>query len=195
MIRFAAVLLAAGLAACAQTPKKSAALKPLPPSTSADSGRFAVLTTSRGEIRVKLLADEAPLAVKNFTSLAAGKSKRPFYNGTHFFKVIPGFIIQGGDPLNTGQGGAGYTFADEFYPRRKFDRAGLVALASSAPDSNSSQFFITLAPAPWLDGKHTIFGEVVEGMDVVAAIAAAPLRGDRPVMPQVLRTVRIEGEK
>jgi len=201
--RLAAVLLAAGLAACAQTSKKAAPSKPLPPSTLADAGRFAVLSTDRGKIKIKLLSDEAPLAVKNFTALAAGKMswrhpktkrrrKRPLYDGTRFFKVVPGFIIQGGDPLNTGRGGPGFSFVDEFFPQRKFDRAGLVALASSAPNTNGSQFFITLAPAPWLDGKHTIFGEVVQGMDVVAAIAAVPRRGYRPLKPPLLRAVRIE---
>lgn len=115
-----------------------------------------------GTFAVKLFADKAPITVDNFVKLA----RQGFYNGVTFHRVIDGFMAQGGDPTGTGSGGPGYTFQDEISDL-KFDRPGLLAMANAGPDTNGSQFFITYAPVPWLDGMHTIFGEVVEGMDVV----------------------------
>src|SRR5438309_4722650 len=137
---------------------------------------YAAFDTTEGKFKIKLFADKAPNTVSNFVSLADGtKTGKPFYNGTVFHRVIPDFMIQGGDPEGTGRGGPGYQFADECPPGGPaFDRAGLLAMANAGPNTNGSQFFVTVAATPWLNGKHTIFGEVVEGMDVVNAISTAP---------------------
>jgi len=143
---------------------------------------YAVFHTSMGEIVVRLLAEKAPKTVDNFLGLAEGtrewtdprsgeKVKRPLYDGTVFHRVIPDFMIQGGDPLGTGTGGPGYRFADELGPANKFDRPGLLAMANAGPNTNGSQFFITEVPTPWLDKGHTIFGEVVRGGELVPKIA------------------------
>lgn len=178
-------------------------------------GTYAVLKTSLGDVRVRLLSDEAPRAVENFIALARGgkewtdpatgkKTSRPLYDGTRFFRVIPGFLIQGGDPTSKGSGGPGYAFADELFPGRGFNRPGLMAMANSGPDTNGSQFFITLTAAPWLDGRHTILGEVTSGLDVVGAIAGVPRTEadpktgrliDRPLDPPILRSVAIEEKR
>jgi peptidyl-prolyl cis-trans isomerase A (cyclophilin A) len=145
---------------------------------------YATFQTSMGEIVVKLLPDKAPKTVENFVGLAEGtrewtdprtgqKQKRPLYDGTLFHRVIPQFMIQGGDPLGTGTGGPGYKFADEIGPDNRFSRAGLLAMANAGPNTNGSQFFITEVPTPHLDRGHTIFGEVVKGGDLVARIAKA----------------------
>jgi peptidyl-prolyl cis-trans isomerase A (cyclophilin A) len=145
---------------------------------------YAVFHTSRGNIVVKLFEKEAPKTVANFVGLASGKqewvdprngqkSKAKLYDGTVFHRVIPQFMIQGGDPLGTGTGGPGYRFEDEFQSGKKFDRPGLLAMANSGPNSNGSQFFITEVPTPHLNNKHTIFGEVVKGQDLVPQIARA----------------------
>ncbi|HZC41299.1 MAG TPA: peptidylprolyl isomerase [Streptosporangiaceae bacterium] len=166
---------------------------------------IATLTTNQGAIKVRLLPDHAPKTVRNFTELASGgrewtdpRTKRAstarLYDGTIFHRVIPDFMIQGGDPLGTGTGGPGYEFADEIHPDLVFDRPYLLAMANAGPGTNGSQFFITTAPTPWLTGKHTIFGEVIEGADVVDRISRAKTRaGDRPVADVVLETVQIEG--
>ncbi len=144
----------------------------------------ATFQTSAGDIVVKLLPEKAPKTVENFLGLAEGTRewkdprsgqtvKRPLYDGTVFHRVIPQFMIQGGDPLGTGTGGPGYRFADEIGPDNKFDRAGLLAMANAGPNTNGSQFFITEVPTPWLDRGHTIFGEVVKGFDLVPKIAGA----------------------
>lgn len=209
-----AAALALALAGCAKAHKGPDAAQ-LPglgaaPPAAADK-LFARLKTNRGEILLRLHRDEAPKTVENFTALATGAkewthpetgktSKTPLYDGTRFFRVIPGFIIQGGDPTNTGSGEPGFHIADEIRPGRGFDRPGLVAMAGSAADSGGCQFFITLAPAPWLDDKHTIFGEVVRGKEVLEAIALAPRQEldpktgrplDRPLEPQLLKQVVI----
>jgi peptidyl-prolyl cis-trans isomerase A (cyclophilin A) len=145
---------------------------------------YAVFQTSRGNIVVKLLEKEAPKTVANFVGLATGKqewvdprngqkSKAKLYDGTVFHRVIPQFMIQGGDPLGTGTGGPGYRFEDEFQSGRKFDRPGLLAMANAGPNTNGSQFFITEVPTPHLNNRHTIFGEVVKGQDLVPQIARA----------------------
>jgi peptidyl-prolyl cis-trans isomerase A (cyclophilin A) len=163
---------------------------------------YATLETSLGTIRIRLFAREAPKTVENFVGLARGtkewtdprtgeKVRRPLYDGTIFHRVVPEFMIQGGDPLGRGTGGPGYKFDDEF-SGRKFDKPGLVAMANTGPNSNGSQFFITEVPAPWLNNRHTIFGEVVEGMEVVRTIARVR-RGaqDRPEQDVVLERVII----
>ena len=145
---------------------------------------FATFKTSLGEIVVKLLAEKAPKTVENFVGLAEGTKewtdpttrqqvKRPLYDGTVFHRVIPDFMIQGGDPLGTGYGGPGFKFADEIGPDNKFDRPGLLAMANAGPNTNGSQFFITEVPTPHLNRGHTIFGEVVKGFDLVPKIARA----------------------
>jgi len=145
---------------------------------------YAVFQTSRGNIVVKLFEKEAPKTVANFIGLATGKqewvdprngqkSKAKLYDGTVFHRVIPQFMIQGGDPLGTGTGGPGYRFEDEFQSGKKFDRPGLLAMANAGPNTNGSQFFITEVPTPHLNNRHTIFGEVVKGQDLVPQIARA----------------------
>jgi peptidyl-prolyl cis-trans isomerase A (cyclophilin A) len=166
----------------------------------------ATLRTNRGDIVVRLFPDLAPKTVRNFVELAEGSrewtnpqtrqaSKDKLYDGTIFHRVIPNFMIQGGDPLGTGTGGPGYKFADEFHPDLSFSRPYLLAMANSGPGTNGSQFFITTVPTAWLSGKHTIFGEVVSGTDVVDSISQEPTsRGDRPVQDVVLESVEISDE-
>jgi peptidyl-prolyl cis-trans isomerase A (cyclophilin A) len=163
----------------------------------------ATLRTNMGTVVVRLLPDHAPKTVQNFTELAEGRrewrnpgtgvtSKDRLYDGTIFHRVIAGFMIQGGDPLGTGRGGPGYQFADEFHPDLRFDRPYLLAMANAGPGTNGSQFFITTVPTPHLNGKHTIFGEVIEGSDVVDQISRVRTsRDDRPVDDVVLESVRI----
>jgi peptidyl-prolyl cis-trans isomerase A (cyclophilin A) len=145
---------------------------------------YATFKTSIGDIVVKLLPEKAPKTVENFVGLAEGAKewkdprsgqmvKKPLYDGTVFHRVIPQFMIQGGDPLGNGTGGPGYKFADEIGPDNKFSKPGLLAMANSGPNTNGSQFFITEVPTPWLDRGHTVFGEVVKGFDLVPKIVAA----------------------
>ena len=163
----------------------------------------AKFETTQGTIVVKLFEKESPKTVANFVGLAEGtkewtdpktgqKVKRPFYDGLIFHRVITDFMIQGGDPLGTGTGGPGFRFEDEFPPSLKFDRPGLLAMANAGPNTNGSQFFITEAPTDWLTNKHTIFGEVTEGMDVVKKIIRVPKGpGDRPTTPVVINKLTI----
>ena len=166
---------------------------------------YAHFTTSEGNFTARLFDAETPATVANFTGLADGskewtdprsgrKVKQPYFNGTVFHRVIDGFMIQGGDPLGQGTGGPGYTFADEFHPKLKHDRAGILSMANRGPNTNGGQFFITLAATPWLDNKHSVFGEVTEGMDVVKKIGGTQTSkpGDRPVKPITIESVRIE---
>jgi peptidyl-prolyl cis-trans isomerase A (cyclophilin A) len=168
-------------------------------------GTYAVLDTSMGKIVCRLFEKEAPNTVKNFIELAEGKrdwkdsvsgkkGPGPLYNGTIFHRVIPKFMIQGGDPSGTGMGGPGYKFADETKGSpHKFDKAGKLAMANSGPNTNGSQFFITVAPTEWLTGNHTIFGEVVEGQDVVNAITNVKRNAqDRPQQDVKVNSVTIE---
>lgn len=126
----------------------------------------AVIRTDNGEIKIKLFADLVPTTVNNFIFLA----REGYYDGTIFHRVIKDFMAQGGDPTGTGMGGPGYKFRDEFHPSLKHDKPGILSMANAGPNTNGSQFFITFVPTPWLDNKHAVFGEVVDGMDVVLAI-------------------------
>jgi peptidyl-prolyl cis-trans isomerase A (cyclophilin A) len=129
---------------------------------------YAAFDTTEGKFKVKLFSDKAPRTVENFVSLAEGaKTGQPFYNGTIFHRVIPDFMIQGGDPQGTGRGGPGYRFDDEFHPALKHAKPGVLSMANSGPNTNGSQFFITHIATDWLDGKHTVFGQVTSGQDIV----------------------------
>ena len=155
---------------------------------------FAAFDTTEGKFKIKLFPDKAPNTVANFVGLADGsKTGKPFYNGTTFHRVIPDFMIQGGCPQGTGTGGPGYKFADEFNPKLRHSKVGILSMANAGPNTNGSQFFITLAPTPWLDDRHSVFGEVVEGIDVVQKIGKAPTTKphDRPVKPIIVQTVKI----
>jgi peptidyl-prolyl cis-trans isomerase A (cyclophilin A) len=166
---------------------------------------IATLNTNRGKIVIRLFPDHAPKTVRNFVELAQGSrqwtdprtrqaTSAPLYDGTVFHRVIPKFMIQGGDPLGTGTGGPGYKFADEFHPDLSFDRPYLLAMANAGPGTNGSQFFITTVPTPHLNRRHTIFGEVVEGQQVVEEISLVDKDGrDRPFTDVVLESVQIEG--
>ena len=168
------------------------------------AGPHATLKTSKGDIRVVLFPDAAPKTVENFVGLATGtkpwrdprtgaEQRRSLYEGTIFHRVIPDFMIQGGDPLGTGTGGPGYTFEDEVGGPHRFDGPGYLAMANAGPGTNGSQFFITETATPWLTGKHTIFGKVVEGMDVVRSIARSKRDArDRPLEDVVLERVEID---
>ena len=165
---------------------------------------FAEFETSKGNITVELYPKQAPKTVRNFIELAQGKkewtdprtgekSNEPLYSGTVFHRVIPDFMIQGGDPLGLGYGGPGYKFEDECVAELKFDKVGRLAMANSGPGTNGSQFFITLVPTPWLSGKHTIFGQVIKGQEIVKAIAVVERDArDKPVDPIILKKVVIK---
>jgi len=167
-------------------------------------GTYAILETSQGNIVCRLFEKEAPQTVANFIGLAEGtkeftdpktgkKTKRPFFDGLAFHRVIPSFMIQGGCPLGTGTGGPGYKFADEFHPSLRHDRPGKLSMANSGPGTNGSQFFVTVAATPWLDNRHSIFGEVIEGQEIATKISEVPRdSSDRPRTPVVLEHVRIE---
>jgi cyclophilin family peptidyl-prolyl cis-trans isomerase len=152
----------------------------------------AVIKTNKGTIVVRFFPDVAPMAVANFKGLAA----KGYYDGVTFHRVIGGFMMQGGDPTGTGRGGEslwGSSFKDEFSPKARFDRAGLLAMANRGPNTNGSQFFITYRDTPHLNDKHTIFGEVLEGMEVATAIAALPKGpGDKPTEPVVMESITLE---
>ena len=178
-------------------PEGAAEQKKLPP------GLYAVMETTQGNITLELFEKEAPKTVANFVGLAEGtkewtdpktrqKVKRPLYDGVIFHRVIPGFMIQGGDPLGNGTGGPGYQFEDEFAPNLKFDRPGRLAMANAGPNTNGSQFFITEGPTEWLNNRHTIFGQVIEGQDVVKKIVSVPRdERDRPKTAVVIKKVQI----
>jgi peptidyl-prolyl cis-trans isomerase A (cyclophilin A) len=168
-------------------------------------GTYAVLSTSEGQIVCRLFEQDAPKTVANFIELAEGKrewthpvtsqkTKNRLYDGTIFHRVIPDFMIQGGDPAGNGMGGPGYRFEDETrHSPHRFDNQGKLAMANAGPNTNGSQFFITVAATGWLTGKHTIFGQVVEGQDIVEKISRVPRdRQDRPNKPVVLESVTIE---
>jgi peptidyl-prolyl cis-trans isomerase A (cyclophilin A) len=167
-------------------------------------GTYAVFETTQGNIVIRLLEKEAPKTVANFVGLAEGtkefrdaksgqKVMRPFYDGLAFHRVIPNFMIQGGCPLGTGTGDPGYKFEDEFHSSLRHDKPGKLSMANAGPNTNGSQFFITVAATPWLDNHHAIFGEVVEGQEVADKISkAARDKNDRPLQAVVLQKVTIE---
>jgi peptidyl-prolyl cis-trans isomerase A (cyclophilin A) len=169
------------------------------------TGTYAVFTTSEGRIVTRLFPEQAPRTVANFIELAEGskdwihptsgpKKGVKLYDGTIFHRVIPSFMIQGGDPIGAGTGGPGYRFEDETKGSpHKFDKPGKLAMANSGPNTNGSQFFITVANTDWLTGKHTIFGEVVEGQDIVEKISKVARNGqDKPHKPVVIESLAIE---
>lgn len=178
--------------------KKEEALKP---------GVYALFQTNKGTITCQLFEKEAPKTVANFVGLADGtkewtdpktgkKIKSTFYDGLIFHRVIPKFMIQGGDPEGTGRGGPGYKFEDEFTSGLLFDKPGRLAMANAGPNTNGSQFFITTVPTPWLNNKHTIFGQVIDGMDVVEAIESVKRdRRDKPIEDVIITKLEIKRVK
>lgn len=153
------------------------------------ANRHATIETNHGTITIELFDDAAPQTAKNFADLA----EKGFYDGVIFHRVIDGFMIQGGDPTGTGRGGPGYKIPDEFGPGLAHDEEGMLSMANAGPNTGGSQFFITLAATPWLDGKHAIFGKVVEGMDVVREIGKVSTgAGDRPMNEVVMESVSVE---
>lgn len=147
------------------------------------------LKTSLGTMRAEIFQDKAPATAKNFLTLV----KKGFYNGLTFHRVIPGFMIQGGCPKGTGTGGPGYTIPDEFHPSLKHDSPGIFSMANAGPNTGGSQFFITVAPAPWLNGKHAIFGKLIGGQDVAEKIVGVPKDGqDRPRSPVRIETATVD---
>ena len=167
-------------------------------------GTYAKFVTTEGSFTIRLFEQEAPRTVENFVGLADGskewsdprtnqKVRKPYYDGTIFHRVIDGFMIQGGDPLGQGIGGPGYNFADEFHPKVRHNKAGIMSMANRGPNTNGGQFFITLAPTPHLDDRHTVFGEVVDGMDVISKIGRTQTGDrDRPAKDIVIQHVIIE---
>lgn len=157
---------------------------------------YATLKTNHGDVVIQLFPNHAPETVANFVGLADGsKTGKRFYDGLTFHRIIEGFMIQGGCPTGTGTGGPGYQFKDEFHPELQFSKPYLLAMANAGPGTNGSQFFITLADTPWLNMRHTIFGEVADDaskavVDKIGAVQTAP--GDRPVEPVVLESVTVE---
>ena len=154
---------------------------------SPDKDYYATFRTERGPIRVKLFADKAPETVNNFVFLA----REGYFDGTTFHRVIKGFMVQGGDPTGTGAGGPGYRIRDEFHEDLKHDKPGVLSMANAGPNTGGSQFFITHAATPWLDERHAVFGEVVEGMEAVNAIRERDPQSDREPGDRI-ETVEIE---
>lgn len=156
------------------------------------ANRIVRFETTKGSFSVELFEERAPRTTANFVKL----TQKSFYDGVIFHRVIPDFMIQGGCPEGSGRGGPGYNIDDEFHEELSHDEAGVLSMANAGPDTGGSQFFITLAPTPWLDGKHAVFGKVVEGMEVVEAIGAVQTgRGDRPKETVTMDSVRIEEDE
>ncbi|MBI3682593.1 MAG: peptidylprolyl isomerase [Acidobacteria bacterium] len=206
LLLFPVALVFCGFCAAQQAPAPAApAAKPAEPVKPArEPGLYGTMTTSMGSLTFKLFEKESPITVKNFVDLCLGRkewrdpntrlmTKRPLIPGTTFHRVIPGFMIQGGDPTGTGAGDVGFVIKDEFHPDLKFDRPGRFGMANAGPQTGSSQFFITEVPTPHLDGKHTIFAQVMEGQDLLNQIARVP-RGqdDKPRTPVRILKVSFE---
>jgi len=209
MVRNTLIALFASTALLAQTPPAPAAAKPAAPTAPArEPGTYATFNTSLGTIVCILYEKESPITVKNFIALARGgtkawtdpktgqKTTRALYTGTIFHRVIPGFMIQGGDPMGTGMGDGGMApIPDEFHPSLKFDKPGRLAMANAGLRTGTCQFFITEVPTPHLDGKHTIFGQVVEGQDIVVKMTHVPTDPEnKPKTPVKLVSVKITRE-
>jgi peptidyl-prolyl cis-trans isomerase A (cyclophilin A) len=199
--------IAAGLGGFAegQTAVQRPATGPVQATAPLADGLYAVIDTSRGRITCRLLPEEAPHTVENFRGLATGSKSwtdpktgrvkhAPIYDGLTFHRIIKGFMIQGGDPLGTGEGGPGFSVDDEISSNLHFDKPGVLAMAKrSFPNSAGSQFFITTGPAPWLENNYSIFGEVVEGQDVVEKISEVPTgENDKPLTPVTIRHIAIK---
>jgi len=210
MRKIAAVIVMAGIAALgvwaqSNLKKSASAVRSAAPQIKLNQppGTYAVFDTTMGRIVCRLFPDKAPETVRNFVGLARGTKRwedlktntwvqRRFYDGLTFHRVIPGFMIQGGDQLGNGTGGVGYQFKDEFSPDLRFDKPGRLAMANAGPNTNGSQFFITVAPTPHLNNHHTIFGEVVEGQDVADAISQVPRDADdKPKTPVIIKKLSI----
>lgn len=168
-----------------------------------DGELVARLVTNHGTMVVRLEEERAPKTVANFVGLATGSKAyndprgqpegTPYYDGTIFHRVIQGFMLQGGDPTGTGRGGPGFTFEDEFHPDLRHDEAGVLSMANRGPNTNGSQFFVCQVPCPHLDGRHAVFGRVIDGVEVIHAIAAQPTgMMDRPVDEVVLERVEVD---
>ena len=188
----------------ATTAKPAAATAPAASAAKHGPGTYAHITTNHGAMVARLFDKETPRTVENFVGLAEGKKqwrnprtntmvRRPYYNNLTFHRIMPNFMIQGGDPEGTGFGGPGFRFADEFHPKLRHSKAGILSMANSGPNTNGGQFFITLVPTPHLDNKHSVFGELVEGMDTLMTIGKVPTgAADKPVKPVIIKSVRIE---
>jgi cyclophilin family peptidyl-prolyl cis-trans isomerase len=182
-VKYCAFVSAIFFCAAAFFPRPALAAEPARP--------LAIFETSMGDFKIELYNDLAPKTCRSFMDLA----ERNFYDGVIFHRVIDEFMIQGGDPTGTGRGGPGYTIADEFAPGLAHDSEGVLSMANSGPNTGGSQFFITLAPTPWLDGKHAIFGRVAEGMETVRAIGKTrTMSGDKPIVDVVIKKLTIEGD-
>jgi peptidyl-prolyl cis-trans isomerase A (cyclophilin A) len=190
-------LVAEGQTATKPSPEKPKETKPADKPKKDFKKMHAVFETNMGKFKILLHHTKAPKTVENFTGLAEGthpklpedKKGKPFYNGVIFHRVIDGFMIQGGDPTGTGRGGPGYTFEDEFHPELTHSKEGILSMANAGPGTNGSQFFITLGPTPHLNKMHSVFGEVVEGMDIVKAIGKTSVN---PASSKPLKDVKIE---
>ena len=153
------------------------------------TNKIAIFNTTQGNFKIELFQDKAPITVGNFMKLV----NQGFYNGLIFHRVIPGFMIQSGCPHGTGRGGPGYTIPDEFHPSLKHDQKGIVSMANAGPNTGGSQFFITVAPTPWLDKHHSVFGKVIDGYDVVESISKVQKdRNDKPLKDVVINSIHIE---
>lgn len=189
LILFVQVFLIAGCSGNTGNSSSQPVPESTPKQTTTKKNSIAKFETSKGNFTVELFEDKAPVTTKNFIDLVNKK----FYDGLIFHRVIDGFMIQGGDPKGTGTGGPGYTIKDEFHPDLKHNSAGILSMANAGPNTGGSQFFITLAPTPWLDNKHAVFGKVVTGLDVVQGIGKVKTGSmDKPVEDVVIKKITIE---
>ena len=208
MVRLMSMVLMGGalLAQTPEAPKADAAKAEAPAKPARENGLYAVMNTTLGPITLRLFEKETPITVRNFTGLVRGTKefrdpktgqmvKRPFFSGITFHRVIPGFMIQAGDPTGQGNYNPGYTIADEFVPTLKFDVPGRLAMANiGEPHTGSTQFFITDGTPAHLNGKHTIFGQVIDGQDLVKKIANVPTVSDKPKTPVKILSIKLERE-